>query len=231
MPRGGSIDLLRVKMPEQKIHLEVLSKEQKKLLPKLAFLKKERFYLAGGTALALQLGHRTSVDFDFYTLKLFQPKALYRKFLKNKLAAKKQQMAFGTLLLRLGNSEASMFYYDYPLIKKTVYLPQGIELASLEDIAAMKLEAIIQRGTRRDFIDLFFLLRNFGLRKILGFGQRKYARAFNTYQALLGLLYFTDAEKEISQTRYKLLKECGWPQVKAFITEEVEKFKQEELRR
>lgn len=216
-------------MPKTNIYWEVLSKEQKELLPKLGFLKREGFYLAGGTALALQIGHRTSIDFDFYSPVLFKPESLYKKFLENKIEAIRLQQGWGTLILKLDNVETSLFYYDYPLIKALITIPQGVSLLSIEDIAAMKLEAIIQRGIRRDFIDIYFPLKKFGLKKILKFCQKKYAKVFNIYQALLALLYFEDAEKERGEKRYRLLQECNWDKLKTFIKETIERLKEEEL--
>jgi hypothetical protein len=216
-------------MSKTKIYLDVLSRQQKELLPQLRFLKKERFYLAGGTALALQIGHRTSADFDFYSPNLFKSKALFKEFLENTKEVQKLQEAWGTLILKLGDVETSLFYYDYPLLKTPFGISAGINLSSIEDIAAMKIEAIIQRGTKRDFIDIYFLLQELNLKKILRLCQKKYAKVFNVYQALLALLYFEDAEQEGEEKRYKLLKDCSWEEIKFFIKEAVRQFKEEEV--
>lgn len=133
------------------MHLEVLNKKQKKIIPKLGFLKKYGFYLAGGTALALQLGHRTSQDLDFYTQKHFR----FRVFLKEiekKLGekAKEYSLAKDTLFIRILDTDLSFFYYEYPLIKPLLKM-NSLNLASKEDIGGMKILSIVQRATKRDY--------------------------------------------------------------------------------
>lgn len=212
------------------LHFEVLTKEQKKLLSKLKFLKKQGFYLGGGTALALQIGHRTSIDFDFYRKTNFRPGLLYEKISKYVEDIQRKQVAFGTLILKAQNVDISLFYYDYPFVFPLIDVGDAF-LLSLGDIAAMKLEAIIQRGIKRDFVDIYFLLKLFGIKKLFDLTKKKYQKAFNVYQALLGLLYFQDAEAERQQKRYRFIQKIDWEDVKKEISRQVEKFKREELLR
>ncbi|MEW6408467.1 MAG: nucleotidyl transferase AbiEii/AbiGii toxin family protein [Patescibacteria group bacterium] len=135
---------------------------------KLSFLTKEKLYLAGGTALALQLGHRKSIDFDFYSTTHFTKKTflpLFKKNLKNK--AIKILRDFDNTFEIIINKKIhlSCFYYPYKIFSYVKC--KGINLVSIEDIAAMKLVAISQRGRRRDFVDMYYLIKRFGLEKIL----------------------------------------------------------------
>lgn len=177
-------------------------------------------YLAGGTAAALQMGHRISVDFDFFTQKTFDPK---------KVAEELSQLGFftvdqsdrGTVLGAFQGVKFSLFVYEYPLIEKThPYL--SVSLASLQDIAAMKIDAISGRGARRDFVDLYFLCsQGFSLDEILRFYQKKYKRlASNLIHIQKSLVYFADAEADEMP---KMLKPLQWDHVKQFFEQEVKR--------
>ena len=211
------------------MYWNVLNKKQVNLLKKLGFLKRYGFYLAGGTALALQIGHRTSVDFDFYTEKRFNSRKLREEFDKRFKTVQEIYIAEDTLGLAVKGIGVSFFRYPYPLIKPRQKI-EGILLASIEDISAMKILAISQRGRRRDFIDIYFLMKKFGLRQIIGFVEKKYPM-FNIYVGLQGLAYFKDADEDPEKKRYKLFKKVRWPEVKKFIIKEVNKFKSSYLKK
>lgn len=204
------------------MHLSVLSSKQKKLLKELGFLKKYGFYLAGGTALALQIGHRTSVDFDFYTKKKFNSQQLREEFDKKFKRVREIYIAEDTLGLEVNSLGVSFFRYLYSLIGLYCEI-EDTHLASLEDIAAMKILAISQRGRRRDFIDIYFLMRLFDLEQIIEFVRKKYPE-FNIYVGLQGLTYFKDADEDPEQERYELLRKIKWNDVKKLIIKEVNKF-------
>ena len=127
----------------------------------LALLGKSKMlgdaYLAGGTALALQIGHRISYDLDFFTSQKFKAQIFLKEMSGFKLY-RHERVAWGTILGRLGKVKFSLFYYPYPLLKKTISF-QNINIASITDIAAMKIAAISEIGTKRDFIDLYFILK------------------------------------------------------------------------
>src|SRR3990170_9002750 len=102
-------------------HFEILGKGQVEIFPKLAFLRGEGFYLAGGTGLALQIGHRTSVDFDFYSQKHFDPAELYRSIeaiFRGRTEKTVQEK--DTLFCTARDVDLSFFFYEYPLLKKTI---------------------------------------------------------------------------------------------------------------
>ena len=204
------------------MHLSLLDKKRKGILNKLIFLENYGFYLAGGTALALYLGHRISVDFDFYTKREFDARKLREKFDKRFKKVRELYIAEDTLGLEVNGVGISFFKYPYLLLKPLQKL-ENICLASLEDIAAMKIIAISQRGKRRDFIDIYFLMKYFGLKEIIDFTLKKYPM-FNIYVGLQGLIYFKDADDDIGEIR--LLKNVEWSKVKTDILKEVNKAKE-----
>lgn len=201
----------------------ILDKKRIGLLKKLGFIEKYGFYLAGGTALALQIGHRDSLDFDFYTEKKFDSQKLREEFDKRFEKVQEIHIAEGTLGLDVDGIGVSYFKYPYPLIRPLEKI-ESIYLASKEDIAAMKIIAISQRGKRRDFIDIYFLITEFGLKKIIEFIKEKYPM-FNIYVGLQGLVYFKDADEDPEKGRFRLLKEVEWERVKDYILKETNKIK------
>lgn len=206
-------------MEQYIVYLEILDTKRQKLLNQLKFLKKEGFYLAGGTALALQIKHRLSIDFDFYNQRGFDSNNLLEKLQNFIEQVTLIQASENTLLVKANGIEVSFFKYPYPLIKPSI-VTENLNLASLEDIGAMKLIAIIQRGTYRDFVDLYFIIKKVGLAELLKLAERKYP-PFNKYLALQSLTYFEDAEKEPKGTKGGLFKALKWSEIKNFITNQV----------
>jgi len=212
-------------MTEKKVKLNwaILDKKRQALLPKIAFLRDAGFYLAGGTALALQIRHRVSVDFDFYNPKKFDSTEIYHLFQKQKSRSLLlDTISDNTLILEINGISGSLFYYDYPLLKPLV-VSDYLNLASLEDIAAMKLIAIIQRGVKRDFIDLYFLAEKFGLEKIMTLTEKKYT-GFNKYLACQALVYFNDADKK-QDREAKMLAPLYWERIKKYFGSEIARLK------
>ena len=209
------------------MYLDILDSRRKKLLSQLGFLSQYGFYLAGGTALALELNHRTSLDFDFYTKRKFDNKKLFQeleKKFKNTILIQKAEQ---TLIVKINEVEVSFFHYPYPLIFPSIKL-KGVNLASKKDIAAMKIIAISDRGTKRDFIDIYFLLEEFSLEEIFEFVKKKYPM-FNIYVGLRGLTYFVDAEKAQKRRLY-LIHFVSWNEVKKFLIKEVRKYQEKWLK-
>lgn len=184
------------------------------LLGKSSILKDA--YLAGGTACALQLGHRISLDLDFFTEKEFDTEVILQQ-LEKLPHFKLDETAKWTILGSFPKVKFSYFYYRYPLIKKTSSFSQ-INIASLEDIAAMKIDAICSRGTKRDFIDLYFLAKKFSLEKIFKFYDQKYGKLSNNIIHIMRSLdYFADAHL---QDPPKMLIPVSWEEVKKFFQKE-----------
>lgn len=175
--------------------------------------------LVGGTSLALQYGHRNSVDLDFFGT-LDEDRSTIRDCLKSigHVAVLKE-----TDKIRIYNLDGVKIdfvdYSCYPWIDDPL-VEDGLCLASPKDIAAMKINAIEGRGTRKDFIDVFYLLQRFSLSEILGFYQQKYPE-YSIFRALMSLTYFNDAEK---QNMPKMFKHDTWEEMKSTILKEVENY-------
>lgn len=138
---------------------EVLTEPQQALLELLSRIGEVRtFYLAGGTGLALHLGHRRSRAFDFFRPKEFAPQELL-SVLRETGELDVLLEAAGTLTVALRGTPTSFFRYDYPLLRPLHESPWDLLLADPEDIAAMKLAALAGRASRKDFVDLYFHAR------------------------------------------------------------------------
>lgn len=207
----------------QRLYSQILNENQKKILQKLSFLKQNKFYLAGGTALALYLGHRTSLDFDFYTQSHFDSVLLYREienvFNGEAVLALREE---DTMFCKIAGVDISFFWYKYPLVKKSTEF-EGILLASPQDIAAMKLIAVFQRPAKRDYIDVFFLLKDFSLEEMFSFVKKKFPN-FNSYLTLRALTYFEDLKDEEKRKIEVLDKSFSWEKAKEVIFEKVKKY-------
>jgi hypothetical protein len=137
-----------------RLHPEVLVPDQQVVLSGSAKISRSwGAYLAGGAAVALQLGHRRSVDFDWFTRRTVPPADLLRDVKSLGLPIKVRQNDKGTFLAEVGGLDYSVFRYPYDLVGRRVAF-QGCQLASLKDIAAMKMTAIVQRAVKRDYVDL-----------------------------------------------------------------------------
>jgi hypothetical protein len=153
------------------------------------------FYLAGGTGLAAQLGHRRSVDLDFFSLHTFTVPALVRRLRAAGTFALDEQ-APGTLHGRLNRTLVSFLHYPYPLLKRPRAF-RGAHIAHPLDIGCMKLDAIATRSTKKDFVDVYFLLREIPLPELLRAFERKYRSVdYNLAHVLKSLTYFNDARSD-----------------------------------
>lgn len=186
----------------------------------------QKAYLAGGTALALWIGHRTSIDLDFFTLSEFNEAKL-----STKLATLPEFVQAGTAQWsvwgKIGETKFSIFYYKYPLLEKTTSY-EGIQLASLADIAAMKIHAIEDRGTKRDFVDVYFLSKKYTLLEMLGFYQKKYGvLEDHLYSIMRSLDYFEDAEQESDMPKMKTF--VNWQEIKDYFCKETYRLTRKKL--
>jgi len=204
---------------------EVLFGNTKKYLALLA--EKEilpnQAYLAGGTAIALQLGHRISYDLDFFTPSQFQLEEILYK-LKTLKEFKLDRTAWGTILGSFSDCKFSIFYYPYPLVEKpSRYL--GLNVARAKDLAASKIGAISSRGTKRDFIDLYYLLQSGkvgNLEKCLTFYEKRFGNlSAMRFHILKSLTYFEDADQE--KDPKMLVKDYSWREIKKYFSAEVKK--------
>ena len=177
--------------------------------------------LVGGTALALQYGHRQSVDLDFFGILPEDKDDLVEmaKHIGDVLVLNRS----GKIVQIVLNQVKVDFveYGRYAWIDEPIQ-GDGFILASDRDIAAMKVNAIIGRGTRKDFIDLYVLLQHYSLSQIMDFYKRKYPE-FSEYRALLSMTYFDDAEM---QDMPKMFIDTSWEEMKKTIVEAVKRYQQ-----
>ncbi len=178
----------------------------------------EEWTLAGGTALALQLGHRYSEDLDFFRAAPFDPARLAED-LSRLGSVTIHGSSRGTLHVALEGLRLSFLETSAPLLfPGTRY--RGLMVADPRDIAVMKVVAIAGRGSRRDFIDLHYYLQACGtLESVLALLARRFPRLdHNEYHLLKSLVYFADAEEEPMP---RMIREVSWEAVKAAVTAEV----------
>jgi len=179
------------------------------------------FYLAGGTACAIHLGHRISNDLDFFSEEDLSP-----FIVKNSLQSNGHFLIdysdSKTLIGRFNKTKISFFEYKYPLIRKT-HPFINLNISSLEDLACMKIDAISSRGSKRDFVDLYFILKNFapGLKTLFKYFEEKYGKEnYNIYHIYKSLVYFDDAERD---PELNMLVKYSWKSVKNFFIEQIKK--------
>ncbi len=175
------------------LHKETISRGTLDLLKQLQnkeYLK--GFYLAGGTTLALQIGHRTSVDIDLFSDFSFNT-AYVLENLTNDFGFNLFFSSINTLRGSIKDVQVDIMAHRYPLIFTPVFL-DNISLLSTEDIIAMKLNAITTNGQRvKDFIDIYFLLKKYTLAEMIGFYKRKYAD-YNEVNVLKSLTWYEDVD-------------------------------------
>ena len=176
------------------------------------------FYLAGGTALSLQLGHRRSIDLDFFSPSEDIP--TLRPQLEAALAPLGgilADSAWGNLVYLAQNVRVGFYGYGFPLIAPTLQA-EDMLLASIPDIALMKLDALLSRATRKDFYDLYFICQNLPLQQIFPKAQQKYAsiRDFEI-QATKRLVFFESAENDSDPV---LLQPVAWETVKEYFIQQ-----------
>lgn len=178
-------------------------------LMKLPFLSD--FYLVGGTGLALQIGHRISVDLDLFTNKEFETEEMIRN-LENQFPVKVINESKNSINLVINNIEVDIIRHNYPLIDKLLNI-DDIRLLSERDIAAMKLSAIARRGSRKDFYDLYFLLQKYSVTELLDFYKLKYSST-EIFHIIKSMVYFDEAELD---PQPRLITNISWEKVKKLI--------------
>jgi hypothetical protein len=152
----------------------------------------QEFCLVGGTALALKLGHRKSVDLDLFTAHSFNVMQMLEN-LSADFYFRLFYSANNTIKGSINNVKVDILAHRYPLVKQPI-VEDGITMLSLQDIIAMKLNAISGSGQRvKDFIDIFYLLRLFNLEQMIGFYKKKYQQ-YSEAVVLKSLVYFDDID-------------------------------------
>ncbi len=202
------------------MHREVLSADTAREFSVVGRLAKAfGFVLVGGTALALHLGHRRSDDLDFFCPEGFDQNALIEQF--------QQSYPYGLRVVDAGRQDTLHLVVNGV---KVSFLRQtgghlrdtrdfdGVPLANVHDLVAMKVNAVSTRGAKKDFIDLYFVAQSglgFGFAAILQAALEVFPR-MNLVHALKSFAYFADADSEPQPV---MLRPCSWPQVKQFFTD------------
>jgi hypothetical protein len=195
------------------------------LLKKLMALPElQDFFLVGGTALALQIGHRISLDIDLFTQQDFDAQKLFLK-LDNQFSISDLTEESNTLNFNITYPEKSneivkidLIKYPYPLIKPILNV-ENIRLLSVEDIIPMKLSAVAGRGSKKDFYDIFYFLKTYSFDQMFKLFEKKFPNT-NKFHVIKSLTYFDDAEIEPNpQTIEKII----WNEIKNTIVNEINK--------
>jgi len=205
------------------MHAECLEPAAAELLPSVArALSSYAPVLAGGTALALQVGHRMSVDFDFFTARHFEPAAVLQDLQRASTPVDVLQLQAGTLVALVHGVKVSLFEYPYPFVEPVSSF-QGASVAGVLDIAAMKLVAILQRGAKRDFVDLWAVLQHAPFRQVAHVALLRFGPTL-LEPIVIGkaLVWFADADTQ-PDPRW-----CGtpveWSAIKRFFRSSASQF-------
>jgi hypothetical protein len=178
----------------------------------------KHFALAGGTGLALQIGHRLSYDLDLFNSDDFNPEIILQG-LSNQFQVKLIQSEINTLNLVIDDIKVDLLAYKYPLLRSIVQ-EENLRIYSIEDIAVMKLSALSARGFKKDFYDLYFLFRKYSLNELLSLYQNKFS-ANQIFHIIKSLIYFDDADNEPDPV---ILEEITWLQIKNEIDKKVKEY-------
>lgn len=177
------------------------------------------FNLAGGTTLALYLGHRKSIDLDFFTTKEFESTKLVELLMDtyqlSSIVTSKNALSL-YILYNEKNVKIDFLRHNYQIIKPSV-IEDGVRLYSIEDVAAMKLNAILNRGAKKDFYDIYELLKHYSLHDLVGFFKIKYPNT-NVLMLIKSLDYFLDADVEPDPIT---LNKAKWSDIKEEISNQI----------
>jgi len=203
------------------MHPEILDQSMLLLSNRMGFLKPFSFYLAGGTGLALQLGHRKSFDLDFFTPQDFVPEYLSTVMKNHDLLPEGEIRGPGTLHCVLEGTKTSFILYDTELQFPLLQL-NSMDIADWRDITAEKLRIVADRGQKKDFYDLYTGVQRLGIDRLADLSFKKFAKNVNYFHLLKGLTYFEDAE--INPEPMALDKSLTWDEVKKFFVTHIKDF-------
>jgi hypothetical protein len=175
------------------MHKEILNKKQLDLLPLLASFKRE-FYLAGGTAIALHIGHRRSIDFDLFKKSELNTKKIVSKLSVNNIPILITRNVSGQLDLVLNDVKLTFLEYPFNIYSECNF-EQYLKLPSLLELAAMKAYAIGRRSKWKDYVDLYFILKyHFSITEISRKANEIYEQLFSEKLFRAQLCFFEDID-------------------------------------
>lgn len=207
------------------LHQKTVTPQLLELLRQLMQLDSlKKFRLVGGTSLALQIGHRESIDIDLFTDTEFKKNNIILD-IRNKFSTSPSTAELTTgLNYEIKNIKVDIFNWGVPFLRPAIII-EGIRMASMEDIVAMKLEAIITRGSKKDYWDIAYLLDYFSFKSFIDFFKSKYNS--DPRQVIENILLFERAEKDPNP---KIFNAHNWSDIKNKISIEVKKYVAEELK-
>ena len=178
----------------------------------------DSFFLVGGTALALQLGHRKSIDLDLFTPQPFNSSTLLDT-LTTDFDISIELDEPNMLITNIESIKVDFVKMGYPILFPAL-LVEGVRMLDIRDIAPMKLKAVAQRGSKKDFFDIYFLLQQLPLETMIALFQQKF-KLHEVFHIIKSLTYFEDAEQSANPVVFD--KSITWQKVKASIQESVKK--------
>jgi predicted nucleotidyltransferase component of viral defense system len=203
-----------------------LPEKTKAVLIRLSpIITSEGFYLGGGTGLALQIGHRLSEDLDFFNKSTFKPEALLSLINKGAESAEVIMIERDTLITIIDDVRLSFFRYEIPLLYEPIGY-EGLKVADWRDITAEKFKTVAQRGSKKDFYDLYLAMQYKGIsiEDSLAFLKKRFENTgLNFYHVLRSLTYFEDADNEPEPILFDK-QAASWDKVKSFFITNVKEF-------
>jgi len=179
----------------------------------------QKYNLVGGTALSLQIGHRISIDLDMFTTEAFDTNELKSALEDDYSVFEVLLESQNTLITNINDIKVDFIRFKYGFTYPII-IEKEIRLVNIKDIASMKLDAITGRGKKKDFFDLYFLLKKHTLPELINLYQEKFQHT-TIFHVIKSIVYFQDADNEPDPNIID--KKVNWTMVKRKLTEEVDK--------
>ncbi len=224
--KGIMVAFGKMKQDTSDFHFDILPKTTLRALQRYAEMdlfsrEREKWYLAGGTALALQAGHRRSIDLDFFTERRYFNEKKIEELLHGQGKWVTTSLSEGTLYGEFLGAKMSLIAYPFFALSTPPHKYGTISIITPHDIAVMKITAISQRGRKRGFFDLYWICQNIQpLPQIIGRVHKQYAIKQNPTHILKSLVYFADAENDPEP---EIFFDASWKKVKEFFNREIPK--------
>lgn len=174
------------------MYSNILNTDQKQLLPFIKLFSPD-FYMVGGTALALQIGHRRSIDFDLFTDKDFDPMQIRKKILQKKTISYTYNQGSGELTILVNNVKITFFYYPFHIVRKFKF-EENIGIPDILTLGAMKSFALGRRAKWKDYVDLYFILQKISFQELIDKTNNIFGAEFNEKLLRTQLCYYEDID-------------------------------------
>jgi len=171
---------------------QVLNNDQEQLLP-FVKLFSPSYYLVGGTAIALHLGHRRSIDFDLFTDSTFDPMVIRNTIMRSKPIEYTFSQGVGELTVLISKVKMTFFHYPF-IIKRDIVFEQIIALPDLHTLGAMKAFALGRRAKWKDYVDLYFIFQKYSFQELINKTKSVFKEEFNEKLFRTQLGYFDDID-------------------------------------